>query len=218
MPLAIFDLDHTLLNGDSDHAWGDFLVKKNLVDGEAYKLANEKFYDQYKQGTLDIYKYAEFSFQPLTEHSKEKLAELHAEFMKDVISPMIGDKAKSLVNHHRQQDHVLLVITATNSFIARPIVDAFGIKHLLATEPKIAGGRYVNSIEGTPCFKEGKVKRLQEWLDQENVNLDGSYFYSDSHNDCPLMEQVANAIAVDPDEQLKKIAKQKGWKIISLLG
>ena len=217
MALAIFDLDHTLLSGDSDHRWGDFLVKKNLVDGELYKRTNDKFYDQYKQGTLDIYKFAEFSFQALTEHSKETLAELHVEFMKDVISPMISEKARSLVNHHRQQGHVLLVITATNSFISRPIVDAFGIPHLLATEPKIVDGRYVNSIEGTPCFQEGKVKRLQEWLDQENFNLDGSYFYSDSHNDCPLMEQVTNAIAVDPDEQLKKIAKQKGWKIISLL-
>jgi phosphoserine phosphatase len=109
-------------------------------------------------------------------------------------------------------------MTATNSFVARPIVDAFGIKNMLATEPKIVKGKYVNAIEGTPCFQEGKVTRLQEWLKKENLNLDGSYFYSDSHNDCPLMEKVTNAIAVDPDEQLEKIAKQKGWKIISLLG
>jgi len=217
MTLAIFDLDNTLLSGDSDHGWGEFLIRKNLVDARTYKLANEKFYKQYKLGKLDIYEYAEFSFKPLAEHSMEKLAMLHAEFMEMIIFPMIGDKAKALVKHHRQQGHILLVITATNSFITRPIVDAFGIQNLLATEPKIVNGRYVNSIEGTPCFKEGKVERLQEWLEEKNLNLEGSYFYSDSHNDCPLMEQVENAIAVDPDEQLKEIAKQKGWRIISLL-
>lgn len=217
MTLAIFDLDNTLLSGDSDHGWGEFLIRKKLVDEKSYKQANEKFYEQYKQGKLDIYKYSEFSFKPLTEHSMEELRILHNEFMETVIQPMMGEKAKSLVAYHQQKGHILLVITATNSFITRPIVEAFGIKNLLATEPKISNGRYVNVIDGTPCFHEGKVVRLQEWLKQEKLNLDGSYFYSDSHNDLPLMEQVETAIAVDPDDTLKSIAEQRGWQVISLL-
>jgi HAD superfamily hydrolase (TIGR01490 family) len=218
MTLAIFDLDNTLLSGDSDHGWGEFLVNKGLVDERTYKEANEKFYNQYKQGLLDIFEYSAFSFKPLSEHSMEDLAQLHLEFMEIIIKPMMGQKAKSLVEHHRNLGHTLLVITATNSFITRPIVEAFGIENLLATDPKIVEGRYVNLIEGIPCFKEGKVKRLQHWLEKNDLDLSGSFFYSDSHNDFALMEKVDNAIAVDPDEQLEKIANEKGWKVISLLG
>ena len=217
MTLAIFDLDNTLLSGDSDHSWGNFLIKKKLVEEKSYKLANEKFYEQYKQGKLDIHEYSAFSFRPLTEHSIKELKVLHDEFMGDVIFPMIGIKAKNLVKYHKNKKHVLLVITATNSFITRPIVEAFGISHLLATEPKIVNGRYDNSIEGIPCFRRGKVTRLNEWLKQNGFDLGGSYFYSDSHNDLPLMKIVDHAIAVGPDEKLKKIATQKGWQIISLL-
>ncbi len=217
MTLAIFDLDNTLLSGDSDHGWGEFLIRKKLVDEKSYEEANEKFYQQYKQGTLDIHEFSAFSFKPLTEHSMEELRNLHKEFMDDTVRPMIGNKAKSLVKYHQQQGHTLLVITATNSFITRPIVKAFGIKNLLATEPKINNGRYVNAIEGIPCFHEGKVVRLLEWLKLEKLDLAGSYFYSDSHNDLPLMEKVEKPIAVDPDAKLESIAKKRGWKIISLL-
>jgi HAD superfamily hydrolase (TIGR01490 family) len=217
MNLAIFDLDNTLLSGDSDYEWGNFLVRKKLVDGKSYALANERFYELYKIGQLDIHEYSAFSFQPLTERSMEELQKLHDEFMCDVIRPMIGDKAKLLVERHKRMGHILLVITATNSFITRPIVEAFGIDNLLATEPLVVDGRYTNKIQGTPCFHQGKVVRLQEWLRQENMNLDGSFFYSDSHNDLPLMEIVETAIAVDPDEILSKIAKQRSWEVISLL-
>ncbi len=217
MTLALFDLDNTLLSGDSDHGWGNFLIRKKLVDGESYQLANERFYELYKQGKLNIYEYATFSFQPLAERSMDELKNLHNEFMRDVIQPMIGDKAKALIQYHQNKGHILLVITATNSFITRPIVKAFGIDNLLATEPRIVDGRYTNEIEGTPCFHEGKVIRLQQWLKQKKMGLDGSYFYSDSHNDLPLMEIVETAIAVDPDEKLAEIAKKRGWKIISLL-
>jgi len=217
MILALFDLDNTLLSGDSDHGWGEFLVKKKLVDETHYKAANEKFYEQYKQGRLDIHEYSRFSFAPLAEYSMEKLAALHNEFMQDVIQPMIGEKAKALVKYHQEKGHVLLVITATNSFITKPIVKAFGIKHILATEPKILHGCYVNEIDGTPCFHEGKVVRLQQWLKGNQMNLVGSYFYSDSHNDLPLMEIVENPIAVDPDDTLAVIAKNRGWPVISLL-
>jgi HAD superfamily hydrolase (TIGR01490 family) len=146
------------------------------------------------------------------------LGKLHEEFMQDVILPMMGIKAKLLIKEHRQKGHVLLVITATNSFITRPIVKAFGIDNLLATEPLVVDGRYTNKIAGTPCFHEGKVVRLQEWLRKEKMTLEGSFFYSDSHNDLPLMEIVDTAIAVDPDEKLAEIAKLRGWKVISLLG
>ena len=217
MTLAIFDLDNTLLSGDSDHGWGNFLVEKQLVDAESYSLANERFYELYKRGQLDIHEYSAFSFQPLTEHSMEELQDLHEEFMRDVILPMMGAKAKLLINEHQQKGHTLLVITATNSFITRPIVKAFGIDNLLATEPQVVNGRYTTQIEGTPCFHEGKVIRLRQWLTDEKLSLEGSFFYSDSHNDLPLLEIVETAIAVDPDEQLAEIAKQRGWEIISLL-
>ncbi len=216
MTLAIFDLDNTLLSGDSDHGWGEFLVKKKLVDEGEYKKRNELFYQQYKQGNLDIFEYAAFSFRPLAEYSMKQLASLHEEFMLDVINPMIGIKAQNLVEQHRKKGHVLLVITATNSFVTRPIVDAFGIENLLATEPEVVDGRFVNSIDGIPCFKGGKVERLKDWMTRNKYTLDGSYFYSDSHNDYPLMAQVDNPVAVDPDPQLERIAKEKGWKIISL--
>lgn len=217
MTLVLFDLDNTLLSGDSDHAWGEFLIKKNIVDAVSYKAANEAFYEQYKQGVLNIYDYCAFSFVPLSERSMDELHVLHDEFMLTVIRPMMGEKAKALVEKHKQQGHTLMVITATNSFITRPIVEAFGIEHLLATEPRVLGGRYTNEIEGIPCYKEGKVSRIKQWLTQNETSLEGSIFYSDSHNDLPLMEIVDTAIAVDPDEELEKIAIEKGWDIISLL-
>jgi HAD superfamily hydrolase (TIGR01490 family) len=217
MTLAIFDLDNTLLNGDSDHGWGEFLVQKSLVDKVAYQKANDKFYTQYKLGKLDIHEYSAFSFQPLTEHTFEKLHILHIEFMEEVIRPMIGQKARELVEFHRASGHTLLVITATNSFITRPIVKEFGIENLLATEPKINNGRYENTIDGIPCFHKGKVTRLQNWLIEKKLTLTGSFFYTDSHNDLPLLEIVDNPIAVDPDDILRTISQRNGWDIISLL-
>jgi len=217
MTLAIFDLGNTLLSGDSDRSWGNFLVRKKIVDGGCYKRSNEKFYEQYRQGVLDIYEYSSFSFAPLTRHSMEELKVLHEEFMGIVILPMIGSKATELVQFHKQQHHTLLVVTATNSFITRPIVEAFGIDNLLATEPKIKNGRHINVIDGIPCFHSGKVTRLNDWLKRKDYSLKGSFFYTDSHNDLPLMEIVDNAIAVDPDEKLAEIARQRGWEVISLL-
>ncbi|MCI5223048.1 MAG: HAD family hydrolase [Candidatus Electrothrix sp. AR4] len=217
MPLSLFDLDNTLLHGDSDYEWGRFLVKKKLVDAETYEATNAAFYEQYKRGTLDIYEFSAFSFQPLSERSMEELHILHAEFMEEVVQPMIGDRAKRLVREHQEQGRTVMVVTATNSFITAPIVKAFGIDYLLATEPKIIKGRYTNEIEGIPCFHEGKVKRLENWLAQNQMSLEDSCFYSDSINDLPLMEKVQTPIAVDPDEKLADLARQRGWKIISLL-
>ena len=164
MTLALFDLDNTLLSGDSDYEWGQFLVSKGLVDPVAYEAENQRFYGQYRAGTLDILEYSAFSFGPLSERSMEELATLHREFMAEVIEPILPEKSQELVAHHRAQGHTLMVITATNSFITRPIVSAFGIEHLLATEPKIVNGRYTREVDGAPCFQHGKVTRLQQWL------------------------------------------------------
>jgi HAD superfamily hydrolase (TIGR01490 family) len=217
MTLALFDLDNTLLSGDSDYEWGQFLVKKDLVDKKDYEVANMRFYEQYKQGVLDIYEWSAFTFKPLSEHSMGALALLHSEYMQQVIKPLMGDIAKSVIESHRQQGHTLLVITATNSFVARPIVNAFGIEYLIATEAKIVNGRYSTEVEGIPCFNTGKVERLNAWLTENNESLENSYFYSDSHNDLPLLEQVTHPIVVDPDDKLATIAKQRGWQVTSFL-
>jgi len=216
MTLAIFDLDNTLLTGDSDYSWGQFLVRHNLVDLEQYEQANEKFFQDYQDGVLDIYAYSAFSFAPLTKYSMDELARFHAMFMKEIIEPMMGAKARQLVEQHKNQGHDLLVITATNSFITRPIVEKFGIDNLLATDPKIVAGKYTTEVDGIPCFKEGKVKRLREWLQKTGKDLAGSWFYTDSVNDLALLEQVDNPVAVDPDQKLRQIAEERGWSIISL--
>ncbi len=216
MTLALFDLDNTLLSGDSDYEWGQFLVSKGLVDSASYEAANQRFYEQYKQGVLDIHEFSAFSFKPLSERNMEELADLHREFMATVIQPLMSPAALALVDDHRAQGHTLMIITATNSFITRPIAQAFGIPHLLATEPKIVNGRYTQNIDGTPCFQSGKVTRLQDWLQGRDETLTGSYFYSDSRNDLPLLEMVDNPIAVDPDATLTQIAQERGWRILSL--
>ena len=217
MTLALFDLDNTLLSGDSDYEWGQFLVRKNLVDKKAYEEANIRFYEQYKQGVLDIYEWSAFTFKPLAERSMEALSLLHKDYMQQVIRPLMGDKAKATIEQHRQQGHTLMVITATNSFVTRPIVEAFGIENLIATESKIVNGRYTTDVEGIPCFNKGKVERLNDWLKINNESLEGSYFYSDSHNDLPLLEIVEHPIAVDPDETLEAVAKEREWEITSFL-
>ncbi len=216
MTLALFDLDNTLLSGDSDYEWGQFLVSKGLVDSASYETANQRFYEQYKQGVLDIHEFSAFSFKPLSERDMAELTALHREFMHSVIQPLMLPAAVELVAQHRAQGHTLMIITATNSFITRPIAEAFGIPHLLATEPQIIDGRYTQIIDGTPCFQGGKVTRLQAWLQGSDETLAGSYFYSDSRNDLPLLEMVDNPVAVDPDPTLQSIAQQRGWSVMSL--
>lgn len=216
MTLALFDLDNTLLSGDSDYEWGQFLVSKGLVDSASYETANQRFYEQYKQGVLDIHEFSAFSFKPLSERDMAELTALHREFMHSVIQPLMLPAAVELVTQHRAQGHTLMIITATNSFITRPIAEAFGIPHLLATEPQIIDGRYTQIIDGTPCFQGGKVTRLQAWLQGSDETLAGSYFYSDSRNDLPLLEMVDNPVAVDPDPTLQSIAQQRGWSVMSL--
>lgn len=216
MALALFDLDNTLLSGDSDYEWGQFLVSKKLVDADVYDQANKKFYEDYKQGTLDIVEFCAFTFTFLSTRTMKELKELHQSFMQERIIPLMGDKAKALIEHHKKKGDTLVIITATNSFITKPIADAFGIEYLIATEAEIIDGKYTTKIAGTPCFKEGKVTRLNEWLKSNNYNMKDSVFYSDSHNDLPLLELASTAVAVDPDEILSRIATQQGWGVVSL--
>ena len=216
MTLAIFDLDNTLINGDSDHGWGQFLVDKGIVDGEHYKSRNDYFYQQYQLGQLDIAEYLRFSLTPLKEHSKAFMDELHQQFMAEVITPMMLPKAKALIEKHREQGHELLIITATNLFVTDPIAKALGIDNILASEPELIDGEYTGNAVGTPCYQAGKVTRLNEWLQQTGHNMAGSFFYSDSHNDIPLLELVDHPIAVDADQELTALAQQKGWPCISL--
>lgn len=216
MALALFDLDKTLLDGDSDFEWGQFLVYKKLVDEKEYAEANTYFYEEYQRGTLDIVEYSAFSFKPLSIRSRTELSELHDEFMQSIVIPMIRSKSQATIDQHHEQGDTSIIITATNSFITQPIADYFGIQHLIATEPKVIDGNYTTKIEGTPCFQGGKVIKLNEWMDENNENLEGSYFYSDSINDLPLLEVVDTPIVVEPDERLEKTAKERGWSIISL--
>ncbi len=216
MTLAIFDLDNTLIHGDSDHAWGEFLVQQGIVDAQVYQQANDIFYQQYQQGNLDIHAYLNFALKPLTQHSLETLQRLHQQFMAQVITPMRLAKADALLSKHRQQGHFLLIITATNRFVTQPIADALGVDDILASEPEMLEGRYTGKVAGVPCFQEGKVERLNAWLADKEFNLDGSYFYSDSHNDLPLLKMVEHPVVVDADDTLLQHAQQHDWSIISL--
>jgi HAD superfamily hydrolase (TIGR01490 family) len=214
--LAIFDLDNTLLSTDSDHAWGEFLLEQGAVDAVAYHAANERFMADYNAGTLDIHAFLEVALKPLAEHSPEQLAAWHQQFMASKIEPHILPKAEELIARHRTRGDTLLIITATNLFITGPIAERLGIDHLIAVEPEIIDGRYTGRVSGIPSFREGKVTRLEQWLEHQGMTLDGAWFYSDSHNDLPLLEQVDHPVAVDPDDTLRAIAEQRQWRIMTL--
>lgn len=216
MTLAIFDLDNTLLNGDSDHAWGEFIADLGVVDATEYRAKNDAFYDDYCRGELDIYAYQRFVLGALAGKSMDELSCWHERFMQEKIAGMILPKAKALVEQHRVQGHTLMIITATNAFITAPIAKRFGIDILIATEPEIRNNLYTGDITGTPCYREGKVERLNAWLNNNNKTLHDSFFYSDSHNDLPLLQKVGQPIAVDPDDKLKAFAEQHGWQVMSL--
>ena len=217
--LALFDLDNTLLAGDSDYEWGQFLIDAGVLAREAYERQNAAFYDQYKAGTLDIHEFLGFALGPLARHTPEALARWHGEFMVTRILPMIGEPARALVRWHLEAGDLCAVVTATNSFVTAPIAREFGIPHLVATEPEQAGGRYTGRVAGTPCFREGKITRVHDWLAGLGHRLEDfpvSHFYSDSHNDLPLLERVTRPFAVDPDATLAAEAQRRGWPIMSL--
>lgn len=216
MSLAIFDLDNTLIADDSDFLWGQFLVDRGIVDKDHYEQANTKFYEDYKQGNLDIVEFLDFSLAPLAAHDTEQLYRWREEFVETVIKPITLTAAHELVEQHRAAGDTLMVITATNRFVTEPIVKLYGIEHLLATTPELIDGRYTGKFTDTPCFQAGKVKQLHDWLSSSTASLEGSYFYSDSHNDLPLLKLVDKPVAVDPDDKLRTAAQQAGWPIISL--
>lgn len=218
MVLAIFDLDNTLLGGDSDYLWGKFLVEQGLVNEKYYRQENQRFYKNYQAGTLDIHAFLAFSLKPLSQHDLDTLRALHQQFMAEKIEPILLPKAQQLIEQHRAQNDRLLIITATNRFITQPIAQRLGVNDLIATEPEIRNDRFTGYPTGIPCFQGGKVTRLNAWLDTNQQGLAGSWFYTDSHNDIPLLEIVTHPIAVDPDEPLRHHAQEKNWDIISLRG
>ncbi len=219
MNLALFDLDNTILAGDSDYNWSRFLIQEGYLDGAIHAEKNEKFYADYKAGTLDIYAFVEFQFKPLARNPRAVLNQLLKKYVEEVIKPMITEKARVLVKRHQEEGDLIIVITATNSFITKPIAELFGIENLIGTDPEEKEGEFTGKVSGLPSFKEGKVTRLEAWLKNKNLSLasfEKSYFYSDSHNDLPLMQKVTHPVAVDSDDVLSEYAKSMGWPQISL--
>ena len=216
MNLAIFDLDNTLIAGDSDYLWGEFLIEKSLLDSDIYERKNQRFYDEYKAGTLDILEFLEFSLRPLSQHSITTLNALHKEFMQTRIDSIWLPKAVALLEKHRRNNDHLIIITATNHFVTAPIAKKLGVDDIIATMPEKVNNQYTGKVSGIPCFQEGKVKRLNQWLEDNNFSLQNSHFYSDSFNDLPLLLEVTYPVAVDPDEKLVNYANKNNWPIISL--
>ena len=217
MKLVLFDLDNTLLAGDSDFEWAQFLIEQGVLDREVYEARNEEFFAQYKAGTLDIYEFLDFQLKPLSRHPRAVLETWHREFMTRKILPIVRDSARELVERHRGD--LRAIITATNSFVTGPIAAAFGVEHLIATEPEERDGEFTGQVTDIPCFREGKVQRLEAWLETQGRSLDSfeqSWFYSDSLNDLPLLAKVTHPVAVDPDDTLRAHAQAHGWPVMSL--
>jgi len=215
--LALFDLDNTLLSGDSDFEWAQFLIEQGVIDREVYEAKNLRFYEQYKAGTLDIHEFLDFQLKPLSRHPRAQLEAWHSEFLRLRIHPMITQKARDLVLSHAHDARA--IVTATNSFVTAPIAREFGIEHLVATEPEEAGGEFTGRVRGVPSFQAGKVARVEQWLAERGLGWNSfseTWFYSDSLNDLPLLCKVTHPVAVDPDETLKETAVERGWMIISL--
>lgn len=211
MKLALFDLDHTLLNTDSDHSWGEFLVNEGLVDAIRHRQKNDQFYEDYKAGCLDPIAYNEFVFEFLHQHDMAYLTALHQRFMDKVICPQMREQGFKAIEYHKNQGHTILGITATSDFITVPIFKAFGIDDVLATNAEMIDGRYTGKVAGVPCYQTGKLTRLEMWLNGRSV--DESWAYSDSINDRFLLEYATHAIAVTPDEKLLALANEKGWDV-----
>jgi HAD superfamily hydrolase (TIGR01490 family) len=219
MNLVLFDLDNTLLAGDSDFQWAQFLIEQRVLDREVYEARNIEFYEQYKAGTLDIHEFLDFQLKPLSRHPRSQLDAWHQEFMQQKILPLITFQARELIERHMLGNNLCVIITATNRFVTGPIAMALGVRHLIATEPEQMNGEFTGQVSGLPCFREGKIARLESWLDEHNLTWMSfleSWFYSDSLNDLPLLNKVTHPVAVDPDATLKAHAEENGWPIISL--
>ena len=220
MRLTLFDLDGTLLPGDSDHAFGEYVIERGWVDGIAHKRRNDAFYEDYLAGRLDIHAYVDFATAAWRERSAEELAQASAGFIDQRVRPMLHPQALALVQQHRQAGDLIALVTATNDFVTRPIADLFGIEHLIATDlSRDAGGRVLGTIEGEPSFREGKIVRVTQWLKAQGRTLadyERCTFYSDSTNDLPLLEHVSHPVATNPGPALERIAQERGWPILKL--
>lgn len=219
MNLVLFDLDNTLLAGDSDFEWAQFLIAQGVLDREVHEAKNLEFYQHYQAGTLDIGAFLDFQLAPLARHRREELDDWHRQFMATRIRPLIGTPARDLVRRHLAEDSLVAIVTATNSFVTGPIAREFGIAHLIATIPAQENGRFTGQPRGTPSFKAGKIERVEAWLEAMGLwwgSFQQSWFYSDSHNDLPLLEKVNQPVAVDPDDTLRRHAERLGWPVISL--
>jgi len=217
MRLALFDLDNTLLAGDSDFEWAQFLIDQGVLDRELYEARNQEFYDQYKAGTLDIHEFLDFQLKPLARHPRAQLDAWHRNYMAAKIIPMIAPGTAELLQRHA--DDVCMIVTATNSFVTAPIARHLGVPHLIATEPEQVNGDFTGRVAGAPSFREGKVTRLEQWLAEQGktwAEVTESWFYSDSLNDLPLLARVHHPVAVDPDATLREHAEAQGWPVISL--
>lgn len=218
MTIALFDLDNTLLDGDSDHLWGEFLCEAGIVDKQVYGKENDRFFAEYQAGTLDIIEYNEFCLKPLTEHDLEQLHSWREQFITTVITPVVLERGLESIKAHQEAGDTVIIITATNQFVTSPIAAMLEVDGLIATMPETIEGAYTGKLTGTPCFQEGKVTRLNEWLEQTGESLLASHFYSDSINDLPLLQQVDTPIAVDPDDKLLKHAREHNWQVTSFRG
>lgn len=219
MELVLFDLDNTLLAGDSDFEWAQYLISRGVLDKEVYEARNQEFFDQYKAGTLDIFEFLDFQLKPLARHSREQLDAWHREFLETRIRPMMTRQSCALVKKHLDSGAVVAIVTATNSFVTFPIARAFGIPHLIATIPAQEDGAFTGKPRGMPAFKAGKIERVENWLESLGLcwgSFTRSWFYSDSHNDLPLLGKVSEPVAVDPDDTLRAHATAQGWPVISL--
>jgi HAD superfamily hydrolase (TIGR01490 family) len=217
--LALFDLDNTLLSGDSDFEWSQFLIEQGVLDRELFEAKNLAFYEQYKAGTLNITEFLDFQLKPLSRHARKVLDEWHEEFMRSKVRPMMCEKGKALVNRHRDAGDTCVIVTATNSFVTAPIAREFGVGYLIATDPEVKNGEFTGNVAGIPSFREGKVLRMESWLAERGWgwrSFDETWFYSDSLNDLPLLAKVKHPIAVDPDATLRAHAEKQGWTVISL--
>lgn len=219
MQLALFDLDHTLLTGDSDYEWTQYLISKGIVDRTTHEARNAEFYEQYKAGTMDIHEFLDFQLRPLADHSRADLEAWHADFMETQIRPRLSQKARDLVKKHLDAGDICAMVTATNSFVTGPIARELGIPHLIATIPAQEDGRFTGKPRGLPSFREGKIARVDAWLESMGLwwnNFLRSWFYSDSHNDLPLLLRVTDPVVVDPDTTLRAHAEKAGWPILSI--
>lgn len=219
MDLVLFDLDNTLLAGDSDFEWAQFLIARGVLDRELHEARNRVFYEQYKAGTLDIHEFLDFQLKPLARHARSELDAWHADFMATRIRPIMTPAAQALVRRHLDAGALCAVVTATNSFVTGPIARSFGIPHLIATVPAQEDGRFTGQPRGTPSFREGKILRVEAWLESLGLcwqSFAQSWFYSDSHNDLPLLQKVTRPVAVDPDATLRAHAERHGWEILTL--